>query len=118
MAAGSVANRMCDLRLVDDERFSLQIEVSRLEGYVMGRSDEATNFTPDIDFVAYASREKGVSRRHAALISFHGAPHVVDLSSVNGTYLNDKRLPPDQPIPLERFNKLRLGTLDIIIMIY
>ena len=84
----------------------------------MGRSDETVHFTPDIDFAAYASREKGVSRRHAALVSFHGTPHVIDLSSVNGTYLNDKRLPPDQPFPLGQVNRLRLGTLDIIITIY
>ncbi len=84
----------------------------------MGRSDATVHFTPDIDFAAYASREKGVSRRHAALVNYHDAPHVIDLSSVNGTFLNGKRLPPDQPFPLEQVNRLRLGTLDIIITIY
>ncbi len=118
MAAGNVSTMTCDVRLTDDERFSLQIEAPRFEGYVMGRSDETVHFTPDIDFAAYASREKGVSRRHAALVSYHDAPHVIDLSSVNGTYLNGKRLPPDQPFPLGKVNRLRLGTLDIIITIY
>ena len=118
MAAGNVGAMTCEIRLADDERFNLRIEAPRYEGYVMGRSDETVHFTPDIDFAANASREKGVSRRHAALVNFHGTPHIIDLSSVNGTFLNGKRLPPDQPFPLGQVNRLRLGTLDVIITIY
>jgi hypothetical protein len=43
--------------------------------------------------------------------------HLIDLFSANGTYLNGKRLPPEQPYPLGEYNELRLGTLDIIITI-
>jgi pSer/pThr/pTyr-binding forkhead associated (FHA) protein len=107
----------CNIRLADNEQVVFQLDAPQMEGYVIGRSDESTHYTPDIDFARYDSREKGVSRRHAALISYRGAPHVIDLFSVNGTYLNGKRLSPDQPYPLGKFNELRLGTLDVIITV-
>jgi hypothetical protein len=107
----------CVIRFADDDRSSFHIDAPGSEGYVLGRADEALQYTPDIDLSAYDSRDKGVSRRHAALVSYQGVPHIIDLFSANGTYLNGKRLPPDQPFPLAQFNQLRLGTLNVIITI-
>ena len=107
----------CDFRFADSERAGFQVEAPSVEGYVIGRSDQAIHYVPDIDLSAYDSQDKGLSRRHAALINYRGKPHIIDLFSVNGTYLNGKRLPPDQPFPLESVNQLRLGTLDVIITI-
>lgn len=118
MTSGSSSASKCAIRLAADEHFDVQIDLSVDEGYVIGRSDEGVHFTPDIDLAAYASRENGVSRRHAALIRYRGAPHIIDLSSVNGTYLNGVRLIPEQPYPLGQFNQLRLGMLDMFITIY
>ena len=117
MISGALATMKCTIRFADDERGGFQIEVPVVEGYVIGRSDEALHYTPDIDLSAYDSREMGLSRRHAALISYRGAPHIIDLHSVNGTYLNGKKLPPDQPFPLGQVNELRLGAVDVIITI-
>ena len=107
----------CSIRFADDSRAGFLLDTSAVEGYVIGRSDEAVNYVPDIDLAAYDSRDKGVSRRHAALVSYQGTLHVIDLFSANGTYLNGKLLPPDQPFPLGQFNEVRLGTLDMIITI-
>lgn len=107
----------CAFRFAEDERVGFQVDAPVTEGYVIGRSDEALHYTPDIDLSVYDSRDKGVSRRHAALINYRDVPHIIDLFSANGTYLNGKRLPPDQPYPLGQSNKLRLGTLDVIITI-
>jgi pSer/pThr/pTyr-binding forkhead associated (FHA) protein len=96
---------------------SVHLDMPLVEGYVIGRSDDALNYVPDIDLAAYDSRERGVSRRHAALVNYEGAVHIIDLASANGTYLNGKRLSPDQPYLLGNFNELRLGTLDVIITI-
>ncbi len=106
----------CTIRFAHDEHPGMQIDAPVVEGYIIGRSDAALHYTPDIDLSDY-DPEAAVSRRHAALISYRGVPHVIDLNSVNGTYLNGKRLPPDQPFPLEQFNRLRLGMLDITITI-
>lgn len=89
------------------------IDTPYSEGYVLGRADEGSQFMPDLDFAPYAARERGVSRRHAALVVYLGEPHILDLNSVNGTYVDGKRLQPDQPHPLARDQGVRLGTLDI-----
>ncbi len=107
----------CTIRVVENERLEFQIDAPIVEGYIIGRSDEALHYAPDIDLSPGDSRDKGVSRRHAALVNYQGIPHLIDLFSVNGTYLNGKKLPPDQPFPLEAYNKIRLGTMDIIITI-
>src|SRR5579871_6230092 len=107
----------CSIRIADNERIVYQVDAPVVEGYVIGRSDDALHYAPDIDLLSYDSRDKGVSRRHAALINYQGVPHLIDLFSVNGTYLNGKKLPPDQPFPLEAFNQIRLGTMDITITI-
>jgi len=89
------------------------VDVNEAGGAVMGRSDELTRFQPDVDLALCSGREKGVSRRHAVLVSYRGTPHLIDLYSVNGTFLNDQVLAPDQPYPLQKENNVRLGTLDL-----
>ena len=87
------------------------------EGYVIGRSDESSDYLPDIDLANYNARALGVSRRHAALVRYHGVPHVIDLSSVNGTFLNGRRLVPEVPYPVENDCLIRLGTLQLSVAV-
>ena len=102
--------------LVDGlERPAFLIDPPEVEGYIIGRSDEASKYVPDIDLANYEAREKGVSRRHAALVTYQGAAHVVDLNSINGTFLNGKRLSPDMPYALKESCEIRLGTLKLTI---
>jgi pSer/pThr/pTyr-binding forkhead associated (FHA) protein len=108
---------ICNMRLADNESISFQFDAPVAEGYVIGRADEALHYMPDIDLADYDSRDKGVSRRHAALVDYEGIPHLIDLYSANGTYLNGKRLSPDRPYALEAINEVRLGTLDLIITV-
>ncbi len=115
-ASSNPVTKKCNIRFLD-EGVTLQIDLPTVEGYVIGRSDEALQYTPDIDLSAHQSRDKGVSRRHAALVNLGGVPHIIDLYSANGTFLNGKRLAPDHPYPLGELNKVRLGTLDVIITI-
>ncbi len=107
----------CSIRLPNSDCIAFQIDIPLVEGYIMGRSDEALSYIPDIDLSPYDSRDKGVSRRHAALVSYEGVAHIIDLNSANGTYLNSKRLSPDHPYLLSSYNEIRLGTLNVIITI-
>lgn len=84
-------------------------------GYIMGRSDPKSSYLPDIDLGAYNAHDKGISRRHAALVRYQDALHLVDLGSVNGTFINERRLRPDTPYPLNAGDHIRLGTLEITI---
>jgi len=90
-----------------------RIDAPAAEGYILGRSDGNSTYRPDIDLVACNALEKGVSRRHAALVRYEGLIHILDLNSVNGTFLNGDRLQPDVPYPLHHDDDLRLGTLKI-----
>lgn len=89
------------------------VDVTEASGAVIGRSDDLTRFQPDIDLAACAGRDRGVSRRHAALAYYRGAPHLIDLQSVNGTYLNEVMLAPNLPYALMPENIIRLGTLEL-----
>lgn len=102
---------------VNNCQFVEMIDVSVTSGIVIGRSDEATHYQPDIDLTPCAGREKGVSRRHAAVVQYRGVLHLIDLNSVNGTFLNEQMLPAEQPVPLSSENQIRLGTLDMKMMI-
>jgi pSer/pThr/pTyr-binding forkhead associated (FHA) protein len=90
-----------------------RIDAPATEGYIIGRSDANSSYRPDIDLVACHALEKGVSRRHAALVRYEGFVHILDLNSVNGTFLNGERLQPDVPYRLNIDDELRLGTLAV-----
>lgn len=85
-------------------------------GYVLGRSGTGSDYVPDVDFAQCDAHQHGVSRRHAALVSLNDALHLLDLDSVNGTFVNGKRLRPDAPQPLCAGDTLALGTLNFILI--
>lgn len=93
--------------------FALQFDAPAIEGYVLGRTDENSDYKPDIDFTHAGARVNGVSRRHAALVRYQGVMHILDLQSVNGTYLNGKRLAANVPHLFRTGDELRLGTLEL-----
>jgi pSer/pThr/pTyr-binding forkhead associated (FHA) protein len=102
-----------NIQLQQDKRLLASVEMPADEGYILGRSDEHSDYIPDIDLASCGARELGVSRRHAALVRYHGALHVIDLNSVNGTFLNGKRLIAESPSRLSGQDQIRLGTLTL-----
>lgn len=50
-----------------------------------------------------------VGRQHADIIQHDGACFVVDLNSINGTYVNGQRVQPGEEFPLQDGNQLILG---------
>jgi pSer/pThr/pTyr-binding forkhead associated (FHA) protein len=89
------------------------IDAPGAEGYIIGRSDKKSSYIPDIDLARCDALEKGVSRRHAALISHQNCLHLVDLESVNGTHINGQRLDANHPWPIAHGDQVRLGTLTL-----
>jgi pSer/pThr/pTyr-binding forkhead associated (FHA) protein len=82
-----------------------QIEV------VVGRSDALSGVAPDLDLEPYAGELAGLSRRHARFSWRDKVCWIEDLNSVNWTYLNNQRLPPARPTPLNDGDLLRLGNV-------
>ncbi len=54
-----------------------------------------------------------VSRRHADIISVGGGTLLVDLGSANGSYLNGRRLAPNEQAKLQQGDKIMLGDVEI-----
>jgi hypothetical protein len=93
----------------------LHVDLSGTEGFVLGRSDAKSSYIPDVDLASFRALDKGVSRRHAAFVRYQGKLHIVDLSSVNGTFLNGSRLTPETPYPLNAGDRLTLGELALVL---
>jgi pSer/pThr/pTyr-binding forkhead associated (FHA) protein len=99
------------LHLNDEKRTVFRLEGPADEGYIIGRSDSQASPPPDIDLTGFNARELGVSCRHAALVSFQEDLHLIDLDSVNGTYINGRKVPPDAPCLLSDGDQIMLGDL-------
>ncbi len=78
---------------------------------VIGREDPVSGIFPDINLDPYGGQEAGVGRRHAQLGLQAGKLTIQDLNSVNGTFVNKQRIPPQQPYPLNLGDEIRLGKM-------
>ena len=83
----------------------------------LGRLDPASATFPDIDLTPEMGLEKGVSRRHAKIARTGGELSLEDLGSVNGTYLNGRRLTPYMPHTLSDRDEIRLSRVLIRVQI-
>ena len=77
----------------------------------IGRLDPASASFPDIDLTSDGGLEKGVSRRHAKITRRGNEVFIEDLGSINGTFLNRKKLTPYLPQVLKSGDELQLGKL-------
>jgi len=77
----------------------------------LGRADANQPAQSILDLTPFGAQEKGVSRRHAAIIRGDETLTLIDLGSVNGTHLNGQRLIPNQPRVLRDGDEIRLGKL-------
>lgn len=87
------------------------------EEITIGRVSEGQTILPDVDLTPYKAYEKGVSRQHISIKKTDQGFFVTDLSSVNGTQLNGKKILSGQPFPLANGDILSLGKLKIQVLI-
>jgi uncharacterized ubiquitin-like protein YukD len=74
---------------------------------VIGRRDLKQGVTVDID-LSRQDTSRIVSRRHATVEHRQGYV-VMDLASINGTFLNGRRLAPRAPAPLANGDEIVIG---------
>lgn len=83
----------------------------------LGRVDAATSVFPEVDLTDDSDASHGVSRRHARILKQGGMVIVEDMGSINGTFVNGRRLDPYLPEIINDGDILCLGTLQIEVKI-
>ena len=99
--------------VIQNSNISLPIPQGITEA-IIGREDPASNIFPEIDLDPYGGHEAGVGRQHARLVIEAGLVCMIDLSSVNGSYINNNKIIPGQPQPIQDGDEVRLGHLTLI----
>ena len=100
------------INLENGQMITTQLERS----FILGRA--STEVKPSetlVDLTQFGALELGISRVHAMIRQLDGKYELVDLGSSNGTWLENQRLVPKQPYPLESGDRIRVGRLNILV---
>lgn len=86
--------------------------------FVIGRKTEITADVPEnlLDLSPLGGYGQGVSRRHVAIQRTEQGYEILDLGSVNGTWLNNIRLAPHKYYPLASGTHLRVGNMRLFLL--
>ncbi len=102
--------------LLPEKNVSVPLPESASEGSILTIGRTYGNQRVDIDLGPHGAVDLGISRRHSRLIKQDGGWYIDDLSSLNGTYVNNTRLTPDRPIPLKNGDVIQLGRMYLIFL--
>ena len=113
LAVGSVPTR---LRV-------LVLNTGRLTDWIddpvihVGRTDRSANVFPTIDLEIDGGHNAGVSRRHTRISRQPDGYYLEDLGSINGTFLNRRRLSPGNATELKDGDEVRMGNIVLRIVL-
>ena len=85
--------------------------------FTLGRISDGQPIMPDIDLSPYQAYANGVSRLHAVIKQASRHVLVMDLGSVNGTYVNGKRLNPNVEQTVNNGDIISLGKLKMQVLL-
>src|SRR5258706_13531878 len=75
----------------------------------IGRADPVTGILPDVDLTA-VDTNRSVSRRHAKIIRSGEEYHLLEeVGTVNGTWLNEQRIPTGVPVTIHNGDMVKIG---------
>jgi hypothetical protein len=94
---------------------SMPAYIDSQEEFVLGRRAGTTSEML-LDLAPFGGYSLGLSRRHALIRRTEDGYEVMDLGSVNGTWLNEERLVPHRSYPLISGSHLRLGRMRIFVL--
>lgn len=81
---------------------------------IIGRKSASTSEML-LDFAPFGGYSLGLSRRHVIIRRTGDSYQVMDLGSVNGTFLNEQRLVPHVSYALPSGSHLRLGRMRLVV---
>jgi CRP-like cAMP-binding protein len=104
------AEKTLQHRLVDIAS-GTQFFFSKGDETTIGRADPVTGILPDIDLTP-VDLNRSVSRRHAKIVK-RGNEYCVleEVGTVNGTYVNDQRIPTGTPVAVHDGDLLKIGLI-------
>lgn len=94
---------------------SIPVFVDSKDEFVIGRKVGTTSDV-SLDLSASGGYHLGVSRRHAVIRRTEAGYELLDLGSVNGTWVNNERLAPHKPYPLATGSHLRFGSMRLFVV--
>jgi serine/threonine protein kinase len=83
---------------------------------LIGRADPRLENQPEIDLSPHGGDVAGVSREHARLYHSGEGWKLLDLSSTNGTFVNNGRLTPRIPSRIRNGDLIRCGKMRMVFM--
>lgn len=89
-----------------DKTQNIELAVNKKE-YVIGHSRDMSD-----GFIGFNS---SISRKHCKIVNINGRSYIVDLSSANGTWVNGKRIRPDQNIEITPGDKIKLANSEFLV---
>ena len=98
--------------VVQGTNATLPFPLGKTEIFV-GREDPLSGVFPEIDLTDHGGDEAGVSRKHARIFVQGTQVLIEDLNSTNYTYVNQQRLVPGQPHPLNSRDEVQFGWLKL-----
>lgn len=98
--------------IVSDGSHEIALPADKAE-VTVGREDPVSNIFPDVDLTPYGGEAGGVSRQHARLRKENGQWTVTDLNSTNFTRVNNKRIDPNVPVPIEDGTQIHFGRVSV-----
>lgn len=98
-----------------DEKDERELVIPRkLTSALLGRSDQLAGLTVDIELADPGGKPHGVSRRHARVRFVNERYLLEDMESLNGTFLNGRKLVPFIPEVLRDGDKVRFGSVTYV----
>jgi len=80
---------------------------------LIGRSDPVTGILPDVDLTG-VDTQRSVSRRHAKIVrTSDGFAVLEEVGTVNGTFVNDQRIPTGVSVPIQNGDRVRIGLVNM-----
>lgn len=79
----------------------------------IGRIDPVTGIRPDVD-LTNADTQRSVSRRHAKVLHQANEFKIVEeIGTMNGTFVNGRRIPTGSPVVIKDGDRIRCGLVDM-----
>ena len=87
--------------------------VNTSEEIIIGRKPREEDPDVTINLEAYEGHKKGVSRHHALIKHFRNTLYLVDLDSINGTFINNRRALPTKRYAILDGDEITVGRLTL-----